>query len=55
MDDLQQEYRDRVNAVLELKVKNKVKVLLIDALMSEMRELQDLNRNYEMAKGRVNY
>jgi hypothetical protein len=46
MDDIQREYRERVAAVLEMKAGRGAKILMLGALIGEMREVADLSRNH---------
>lgn len=53
MDDIQQEYRDRMTAILSLRASPKVKSLLLESLNQEMRSLIDLSLAYELSKCRA--
>lgn len=53
MDDIQQEYRDRLANILRMKVQTRIKILLIEGLINEMREIDDLTKNSE-ARAKIN-
>ena len=44
MDDIQRDYRQRVNTALELKAGRRAKIMMLEALANEMRGITDLNR-----------
>lgn len=45
-DNIQREYRQRLTAVLELKTGRRAKIMMLEALASEMREIAELNRGH---------
>ena len=46
MDDVQRDYRQRVNTVLELKAGRRAQIMMLEALTNEMRGITDLNRGH---------